>query len=96
MPCKVERDGDTVRIICSRGNTPKCCVVCGKPADKLCDYPLDNDKTCDTPMCSKHAFKPRINGEYLYGADKDFCPEHAVQVVKNPPSSPLSGAERKE
>ncbi len=50
------------------------CRICGCFADKLCDYPVGNDKTCDSAMCQDCAV--HIKG------DLDYCPEHATEYGK--------------
>lgn len=61
MPCTTFRAGDgSIGIVCSRGSRGKRCSVegCGKPAARLCDYPLSGKKTgqtCDRALCEKHA-----------------------------------------
>lgn len=60
---------------CSRGSSldrlRKFCG-CGRPATRLCDYPLrgpKSGKTCDAPLCERCAI--------AVGADQDFCQPHA-------------------
>lgn len=68
-------DGATV-IICGRGRASKACVVCGRSAGLLCDFPLTGPKagqTCDRALCAVHTFRPR--------AGVDFCPAHAAMVT---------------
>lgn len=81
MTCKpfVVRDA-TGKVVgggfaCSRGSAldrlRKFCG-CGRPATKLCDYPLRGPKagkTCDAPLCERCAT--------VVGADRDFCQPHA-------------------
>ena len=68
MPC--ERRGNM--IICSRhpllhGNV---CHVCKAPSTILCDWNLGPGKTCDKPLCRRHA---RSGGENV-----DYCLDHPV------------------
>lgn len=44
------------------------CRVCGHIAEKLCDYPIGNDKTCDSALCPEHA--------RVVTGDLHYCPEH--------------------
>lgn len=58
MPCEPfcyrDEDGHViVGIACGRGKQSTLCRYCGRPMTSLCDYPLPNGKTCDTPMCDK-------------------------------------------
>ncbi len=73
MPCNtVKLPGGGYAIVCSSGNRPKRCSVCGGPGGKLCDFPLMGrlaGKTCDRPLCAKCA----TSG----GAEIDYCPPHA-------------------
>jgi len=50
------------------------CRICGCLAEKLCDYPIGNDKTCDSAMCKECAVHIR--------GDLDYCPEHATEYGK--------------
>ena len=50
------------------------CVVCGKPAVFVCDYPLDG-RSCDAPLCGRC----RVNVGL-----KDYCPGHPPLKVKLP------------
>jgi len=72
MPCKVIAAGDGgVIIACSRGQQRQRCA-CGRPADRLCDYPLRGAKagqTCSRPICSRCATR--------VGPNRDYCPAHA-------------------
>lgn len=70
MACEFFRsdDGKVVGVMCSRG-PKKRCVYCGKPMTKLCDYPLEDGKTCDVPMCSACATH--------IGDDLDVCRKHS-------------------
>lgn len=52
-------------------NGSQACRVCGHLADKLCDYPVGGDKTCDAALCSHHSVS--IKG------DIDYCQEHATE-----------------
>jgi hypothetical protein len=45
------------------------CRACICVADFLCDYPMGEGKTCDAPMCRKHARE--------VGPDRHYCPWHA-------------------
>lgn len=77
MPCEFKEyrhsDGTVTKaLICSRGKKAESCVVCGQPSTKLCDgfraYDRDgNRKTCDAPMCDKHATPA--------GKNQDLCPK---------------------
>lgn len=59
-------------FICGRSSR-KTCSSCGRPANKLCDYPVQRrgaaPGTCDRPICSACAVK--------VGPDKDYCGAHA-------------------
>lgn len=80
------RDGTTVTI-CMRGKRPKkaACVACGKPATRLCDYPLRGKragKTCDRPLCDQCTKEQK--GVIQLGPTIDtfdLCPAHAQEQV---------------
>lgn len=48
---------------------------CAAPSGFLCDGPADGGGTCDTPLCSAHAFE--------IGANKHLCPEHRQDSLDN-------------
>jgi hypothetical protein len=48
------------------------CAFCGKPGNKLCDFPLREGKTCDARMCVKCAAHVE--------PDTDYCPIHRGKV----------------
>lgn len=76
MPCNpVDLGGGAFAIACTRGRRPIICVHCGRPGNRLCDFPLTGakaGKTCDRPLCAKCAVrrKPGI----------DYCQVHAGMV----------------
>jgi hypothetical protein len=45
---------------------------------RLCDFKLEGGKTCDAPMCDKHATR--------IGRNTDYCPQHksAAEGVPQP------------
>jgi len=51
---------------------PQNCHRCNIVADFLCDYPVENGRTCDMPLCSKH----RTN----VGFERDYCETHAMMT----------------
>jgi hypothetical protein len=56
MPCDIyTKNGKAAMFICCRGRRQVGkCQSCGKPATKLCDYPLSGKKegqTCDRKLC---------------------------------------------
>jgi hypothetical protein len=67
----------TTGIICSRGRRRAPCQIvnCGRPYEKLCDYPVRrNGKpgTCDIKLCAAHAKQVAAVAD-----DTDYCPAHA-------------------
>jgi hypothetical protein len=78
MTCRiVNHGGGLVSIVCMRGDQTKPCHYCGRPSEKLCDYPLRGPKagkTCDILMCSRCATHDP--------PDKDYCKAHAPMVMK--------------
>lgn len=74
MPCYIAKDGDTAIFIC--GNLGDHCgdVNCADVSGYLCDYPVGDGKTCDMPLCHKHAFEaaPEIH----------YCPAHALMWME--------------
>jgi hypothetical protein len=56
------------------------CTWCGRPAGLLCDGPAAAGRTCDAPLCRRHAL--RVAAVHLYfGGGKgrwettDHCPD---------------------
>lgn len=72
MPCQHINVGGMHAIVCSRGKPrqPKC-HECSAVSGFLCDYRAGKGKTCDRPMCARHA--------YQVGPDKHHCIEHDVK-----------------
>ena len=54
---------------------PQPCCECGKPSDRLCDWPAGEGKTCDRPLCRRHARQP-VPEFGKPNPDIDYCPEH--------------------
>lgn len=77
MPCNIMRDanGRPFGIVCSRGPARRRCAFCGAWSTKLCDWPAGPGKTCDRPLCDKHA----VN----VGPNRDWCPNHP-KAIKEP------------
>jgi len=67
MPCFRE---DGIWICFSDDADVAHCKYCGHFADYLCDWPMGENKTCDTPLCEKHAFS------LSFEDDLHFCPIH--------------------
>jgi hypothetical protein len=68
MPCHRTPYG----FACTHGRTTKRCAYCGRPSDRLCDFPVLRDgkrTTCDAALCSRCT--TRIAG------DGDLCRSHA-------------------
>ncbi len=74
MPCnRFDLPGGGYAIICGRRTQKRC--SCGRPAIKLCDYPLTGakaGKTCDKPLCESCA----VHRE----PDTDYCRVHAAMI----------------
>lgn len=74
MPCNplFSKDGKAVGFVCGPKTKARRCKVagCRSWATKLCDWPVDDRRTCDLDLCVDHATK--------VGPDKDYCPRHAT------------------
>jgi hypothetical protein len=57
-----------------RGDGIVACCQCGYVADKPCDFPMGKGKTCDAPLCEKHAV--------AQAHEIDFCPQHALIATR--------------
>ena len=73
MACRTQKmpNGGVMWMCGDAFNDTPVCRVCGHIADRLCDYPVGNDKTCDSALCQEHA--RNIKGNL------DYCPEHAAE-----------------
>lgn len=73
MTCEfIEHSSGARMIVCSRTSGKEKCKWCGKPTEKLCDFPVTRDgkkTTCDAKMCSGCTKK--------VGKNIDYCPPHA-------------------
>lgn len=70
MPCyTVKMPGGGRGFLC--GDLGPHCRECGTVAEKLCDFPVGNNKTCDRPICS--------DCSTVIGPDIDYCPAHACE-----------------
>jgi hypothetical protein len=75
MPCRtVGFANGKFAIVCGGRSRSKPCSVCGKPGDKLCDFPMGGGKTCDKPLCGGCA----VHTE----PDTDVCPKHSKEKLK--------------
>ncbi len=86
MPCAtIVFDGGT-GMICGSAVVP--CSQCGRSADYLCDWPLGKGKTCDAPLCERHAISQGLiaNQLRLFDDPPDpesevhFCPTHSLMA----------------
>lgn len=68
MTCKTYRSNGITAIVCSRGDRPIQCK-CGARGSKLCDYLIGAGKTCDKPLCDRHA--------HSISAGVDYCEIHS-------------------
>ena len=73
MTCNIVKTARGVAIVCTR---PRGCTVCGARADKLCDFPRGDGKTCDAPLCARCAVAK--------GPERDWCPTHKAAVLVKP------------
>jgi hypothetical protein len=69
MPCHTVKLGNSIAIVCTRGQRTRRCSTCGSVADGLCDYPKGKG-TCDKPLCRGCAVHPDGKPEV------DYCPDH--------------------
>lgn len=73
MKCKtLKLSGGGVAIVCGR-TVPEAMAPCSvgppHPGGLLCDWPVARGKSCDAPLCERHAAK--------IGPDSHLCPKHA-------------------
>lgn len=81
MACElVTLPGGGSGIVCGRrGSRPSSCSVCGRPAERLCDFIVSRKgarrrKRCSVGLCSEHTSEP--------APGKDLCPEHAAEWAR--------------
>lgn len=68
MPCTPTKlPNGMAAIVCTRGVRPIRCS-CGRRGNLVCDWPLEDGKTCDKPICKACARH--------VGPDTDYCPFH--------------------
>ena len=84
MPCyRARSDDGSEYFICGRNlDLGPTCHDCGYVSDYLCDYPVGYGKTCDRPMCEKHAHE--------IGPDLHYCQAHFAEWKKYKESGGLS------
>jgi hypothetical protein len=71
MVCEVVEFDGFRAILCGRSRRQRC-KFCGSGyADKLCDFPTGNGRTCDASMCSRCATN--------IAHEIDYCPQHKGQ-----------------
>lgn len=78
MPCTTVPWGDGAMILCGRGikQAPKCWVShCRAASTKECDWIVEGGKTCDRPICDRHADQ--------VGPNKHWCPAHSIENAKS-------------
>ena len=84
-------------ILCHSGPDPRQrCVACGvKGADRLCDWPMGDGKTCDRPLCRRCSRRPLLVFGEPETADIDYCSEHRAmykaRMLEIKKDSPLEG-----
>lgn len=78
MVCRTINTGGITAIVCTRGARPIRCK-CGARGDKLCDWPIGDGKTCDKPMCDRHATN--------VGKNLDYCKIHAKMRSEHEPAN---------
>lgn len=77
MPCEhVTLPGGQHAIVCTGRGGGRKCVVCKRPATRLCDWkvPEAANGTCSTPLCARHSHRP--------APDKDLCPQHSAEWIE--------------
>lgn len=68
-------------FICGEFEHDLICRICGCFADKLCDYPIGNDKTCDSAMCKDCAVHIKMERFYILTDYKMMAPEFNPQTA---------------
>jgi hypothetical protein len=82
MHCTYVKLGNVTALVCSAKRIERC-IGCGAPADRLCDWKMGRDRTCDRPVCAKCSHQP--------APDKDLCPAHASAWAAHPKNTQRSG-----
>ena len=70
MICTHVQVGNVHAIVCGSRPSAKRCRQCGKAADRECDFPVRDGKTCDLPICRRCSSRPSM--------DVDICPNHRL------------------
>jgi hypothetical protein len=78
MTCEVVSFPGSERgaFLCSRGRRAPRCRSCGAAATRLCDHEVAPGRTCDAPLCARHAFRQ---------GERDLCAPHGAPAVFVPP-----------
>lgn len=76
MPCTHLKIGGMSAIVCAGRGKRRQCATCKGPAKYLCDWKLENGKTCDAAMCGEHA--------KCVAVEKHLCPAHQASWRKHP------------
>jgi len=93
MVCRPFKIGNAHGFVCSRGERAPRCSQCGKPAEKLCDFPIIGKgvRTCDKKLCDACATEieaERLSIQDLAFTEKkepdtiDVCPAHLRFIEK--------------
>ena len=78
MACEVVNVDGNDFFVCGRGGggSGQKCAYCHRSSTRLCDFEVENGKTCDVPMCD---FCTHNAGRNL-----DLCQNHRGRVVHHP------------
>lgn len=84
MGCEtVNIGGGILGFVCSRGGKTKTCSEkgCRRKGAILCDFPIGPDKSCDAPVCRRHATCIGTEHNGTPDADTiDYCREHTAMA----------------
>ncbi len=78
MACEIATKDGMNFILCHRGGggSGQKCAYCHRSATRLCDFEVEDGKTCDVPMCGfcTHRVERTV----------DYCREHRGDVAHRP------------
>jgi hypothetical protein len=76
VPCTPVKIGGFTAIVCTRGQRKRRCSHpgCRDWMVVLCDAKLENGKTCNKPLCRRHA-------RHVEGKDLDYCVSHGNEPI---------------
>jgi hypothetical protein len=71
VSCQIVRSNGIMLVACSRSKRGPSCSYCSRPGTLLCDFPVQDGKTCDKRLCGQCAKET--------GKDEHQCRIHQIR-----------------